>query len=125
MKGKLTHIINIFIADTARRAGFGNNCDVKPKLTFLEKKKALQERTVLLLLLKFLEEYDGAGLEVEVNDFFENTSVNEIVKQESQKVTGYTNRVYLCQNLQNCESELEYSENIEAVFLRLLPYLAR
>lgn len=118
----LKTIVMIAIANRACRAGFGmSNISTNP--TYNQKKKALKEREVLYCLLRYIEAETSCDQQIEVDKFYENPSLNTLVEKEGQKVEGFSNKVYLCQDLQTCQNWLEYKEPILSLYENLVPYL--
>ena len=98
------------IGGRAEKAGFGD-CPKTP--TFLEKGQALNERKVLSELLKFSEAIEEGIKPNEIylrhNDFVDS-EISEIIRVESQKVTGYTYELSEEKSLENIEKQLKYNE---------------
>lgn len=97
------------IGGRGERAGFG---DSLRNPTFLEKAQALNERKVLLELLKFSEAIEEAIKPNEIylrhNDFVDY-EISELIRVESQKANGYSHQLSK-QSLETIDRQLQYSE---------------
>ncbi len=98
------------IGGRAEKAGFGD-CPKTP--TFLEKGQALNERKVLLELLKFSEAIEEAikpnEIYIRLNDFVDY-EIDKIIRLESRKVQGYTHKLSEEKSLETIEKQLRYKE---------------
>ncbi len=107
---RLKHYLIGEIGGRAGRAGFGD-CPKTP--TFLEKGQALNERKVLLELLKFSQAIEEAikpnEIYIWLQDFLEH-QIDEIIRVESQKVSGYTYELSEEKSLERIEKQLRYNE---------------
>ncbi|EAZ90727.1 hypothetical protein [Crocosphaera chwakensis] len=115
----LKNFIIISLADTARRAGFG---DMPATTDYQKKKQSLQERNILKRLLEMVKNRKPSKI-VEVNDLYLSPQFTMLIADVYSQIEGYSNDVYFCQNLAECENRLSFNGDIEALYKQVLIHL--
>ncbi|ACB54222.1 hypothetical protein cce_4875 [Crocosphaera subtropica ATCC 51142] len=115
----LENFIIISLADTARRAGFGD----MPATTDYEKKKiSLQERIILKRLLDMVKDRNPSK-NVEINELYLSPQFTMLILDSVNQVEGYSNDVYPCQHLVECENRLTFRGNIQDIYDQVINHL--